>query len=372
MDAGGPPRHGRHRDDAPRHRGDRLFRAVGGLPALHQPHHQRAGRRAGRALRPRARRARTAPARRQRPAVPRPRPGGDARPRRHRPREPGHARPAEGPRHPRVAEVRHGPVRPHQPLRRRLRRGSEPGAGPHRPLGLRRGLRPRPGQGPAQGAARIPGRAGAQDLRPRPPRPRRHGDAAGLHRCLHPEGAPEPRPGGGEGAPGHARMDRAAERRSAGGAGRYGLFGALHQAVFGTADDAGRGRPRPGQDRLRPAAGGGVRCPLRRLLAPRRRRRRGQGHRAGARGRDHELLPHRRAQHAQAHRARPPADPVRGGQRDAAPRPPDAGGPRAFRRPAPVRRGAGRAHRRAPLSPLPRAGIAPRAVPLQQRKGRAA
>ncbi|XYD10977.1 YcaO-like family protein [Methylobacterium sp. NMS12] len=87
-------------------------------------------------------------------------------------------------------------------------------------------------------------------------------------------------------------------------------------------------RPRPptatpGEDCLRPAPGGGVRRALRRLYAPGRRGRRGEGDRAGARSRDHELLPDRRAQHEEASRPRPSADQVRHRERDPAAGAPD-------------------------------------------------
>ena len=136
-----------------------------------------------------------------------------------------------------------------------------------------------------------------------------------------------------------------------------------HQALHRPADHGGAGRPCPRPHRPRAPGAGRLRRPLRRLLAARRRRRRGQGHRAGARGRDHELPPHRRAQHAEAHRARPPADPLRRGHRHPQARAPDPGGDRALRRPAAVRHRPRRPDRRRALSALPRAGIAPRAVP---------
>ena len=187
--------------------------------------------------------------------------------RRHRAGERRDAGPAGGSRNPRAAEIRHRPVRPDQPLRRRIRPDPAARTGADRPVGLRRGLRPGPRAGLAQGAAGVPGRARAQGLRPRAPRHRRTGDAAGLYQRVHPEGAAEPRPRGEPRAPGDARMDRDARRRPARRTGRHRLFRAQHQALRGPALDPGRRRPCPGQDRLRPAGGGRVRHALRRLLA---------------------------------------------------------------------------------------------------------
>ncbi len=81
---------------------------------------------------------------------------------------------------------------------------------------------------------------------------------------------------------------------------------------------------------------------------------RGQGGRPRPRGRDDELRPHRRAQHAQADGVRPPADPLRHGNRHAEAGAPVPGGHRTVRRPAAVRHRARREDRRPALSALSR------------------